>query len=185
MYHFKIYGNNSLLSLPKIAIHASRSAEDSLVASAETLFQGLLKQKIAIGSGWHSKLEKILLTAYPSNAIADVLIFIAKNFEHYKLPGHLALAYSRDKIAIVEPDVNRDRIEKEGVQIRDQIIDDLIDRHLFLYIHPGGQLEKRFWELLNRGKKVFVLNHALNERFLIKGVSAIDTKLDSTLNFLS
>lgn len=176
MYHFKIYGNNQLLSRPKIAIHASRETPVQLTVPAQKLFKILLKMELAIGGGWHSPFEKQLLELFQPDTRADLLIFIAKKFENFRLPFHLQWAYDREKIAIVEPAIEQSRISRITVGLRDSIIDDLIDRHLFLYIHPNGKLAKRFREMHARRKTIYVLDHPENREFIQPGVRLIDSE---------
>ncbi len=174
MYHFKIYGNEQLLSRPAVAVHASRRAPEGLFRSAQRFFSALLSRPVVIGSGWHSPLEKSLLAMFASQSTADLLIFLAKPFEKYRLPVHLKRSYDRQKIAILEPDISRERISRISVNVRDRLIDDLIDRHIFLHIDPQGKLAKRFEALEARDAKIFVLDHAGNRPFFQKGVRLID-----------
>jgi len=181
MYHFKIYGNNQLLSRPKIAIHASRETPARLSLPAQKLFKILLKLGLAIGGGWHSPLEKQLLELYQPAAQTDLLIFIAKKFANYRLPIHLKWAYDREKIAIVEPAIEQVRISRITVGLRDRLIDDLIDRHLFLYIHPDGKLAKRFQKMRERQKIIYVMDHPENREFIVPGVRLIDNETASDI----
>ncbi len=183
MYHFKIYGNNQLLSQPKLAIHASRDTPEHLFHRSETIFKLLLEMDLAIGSGWHSPLEKQLLELFTPDARAALLIFIAKKFEHYRLPVQLKPSYDHDKIAIVEPAVEQNRISQITVRLRDKIIDDLIDRHLFLYIHPGGKLAKRFQEMQEQHKIIYVMDYPENREFIKPGVRLIDC--ETAMNIFS
>lgn len=174
MYHFKIYGSDQILTLPKVAVHVSRSAPETVLEKGKLLFAKLLGMDIAIGGGWQSKAEKTLQRMFTAEKPAHLIIFIAKSFAAYKVPTQLKTAFSAGKIAIIEPALEKPRLELEGVDIRDQVSDDLIEHHLFIYIHPGGRLEDKFRKLLKAGKEVFVLNHPLNRHFFTEGTTLID-----------
>ncbi len=176
MYHFKIYGNNKILSRPTLSIHASRQAPESLYASAKSLFQCLLKINIALAGGWQSNLERYLLHEFGEHAKANIVIFIAKMFKAYQLPQELTQAYKHSKIAIVEPAIDETRIERKGVEVRDRIVDDLIEHHLFFYIQSKGRLESRLNQLLKNGKQVYVFNHPVNNRYFYENVCKTDEK---------
>ena len=176
MYHFKIYGNNRLLTLPLLAIHASRSTPLSVYPKIEDLFHHLLEMNISIGSGWHSPAEKHLLRMFQRATRANLLLFLARRFQDYALPEHLLSLFRDDKIAIIEPDVKQQRINAKGVEIRDTLVDDLIENHLFFYIHPGGRLEARLHKLAAAGKHVFLLDVPRHHHYVDTGGMFVDAK---------
>jgi hypothetical protein len=179
MYHFKVYGNDQILSLPKVAVHASRATPESLLQAGQKLFKKLTEMNIALAGGWQSKPEKTLLKEFNPDNPAFLMLFIAKSYRLYTPPPYLKEAFSKDKIAIIEPNMEKPRIELDSVDIRDQILDDLVSHHLFLYIQPGGRLEERLRKLRKSGKEILVLNAPQNRRFFIEGVVPIDhTTLD-------
>jgi hypothetical protein len=183
MYHFKVYGNNKILTLSKIAIHASRSTPASVLHVGKLLFQKLTELEIAIAGGWQSKAEKALLQEFSSNCSASLMIFIAKIYAAYTLPRHLRNAFAAEKIAIIEPAMDKERVEEESVDIRDRLIEDLIGHHLFFFIHPGGRLHDKFNALINAGKEVYILNHPLNNHFFVDGARTIDSQTMDRLVF--
>lgn len=183
MYHFKVYGNNQILTLSKIAVHASRSTPSSVLHAGKVLFRKIMELDIAIAGGWQSKAEKTLLQEFTPDCPASLVIFIAKIYAAYTLPRHLRSAIAADKIAIIEPAMDKERVEEESVEIRDRIIEDLIDHHLFFFVHPGGRLQDKFSRLINAGKEVFILNHPLNSHFFIDGARIIDTQTLDRLVF--
>lgn len=183
MYHFKVYGNNQILTLSKVAIHASRSTPASVLHAGKLLFQKLMGLEIAIAGGWQSKAEKTLLQEFNPDCPACLVIFIAKIFAAYTLPRHLESVYAADKIAIIEPAMDKERVEEESVEIRDRILEDLIDHHLFFFIHPGGRLHDKFSALINAGKEVYILNHSLNKHFFVDGARIINHQTMDRLVF--
>jgi hypothetical protein len=183
MYHFKIYGNDQILSLPKIAVHASRATPDSLLEAGQKLFKKLTETNIALAGGWQSMPEKALLRKFNPENPASLMLFIAKSFSNYTLPPYLNVAYSKNKIAIIEPDIENPRIDLDTVDMRDRILDDLINHHLFLYLQPGGRLEERLRKLHKLGKEIFVFNVPSNRRFFIEGIVPIDHKTLDRLIF--
>ncbi len=144
--------------MPGLAVHASRDTPSSLYPEIEGLFLRLLELPIALGSGWQSPLEKHLLKMVSPIIRANLLIFIAKPFRAFTLPEHLTPLYRERRVAIIEPDVQQERIDSRGVVIRDTILDDLINHHLFFYIEPGGRLENHLYQLSERGKYLYLLD---------------------------
>ncbi|RMH96344.1 MAG: hypothetical protein D6681_12325 [Calditrichaeota bacterium] len=174
MYHFRVYGDSRLLTLPGVAVYASRQAPEAVMSAATAFFHHLMKLPIAIGGGWQSPLEKRLLQSWEEHDAAGIIFFLAKSYAAFTLTGRLKQAIGAGQLAVVEPAVSSERIQRQGVEIRDRLMEDLLSRHLFLYIHPGGRLQARCKHLLNAGKQVFLFNHPANAEFFHSGAILVD-----------
>lgn len=174
MQGFKVYGNNIVLLRPRIAIHASVEAPEALYLHAEKLFSSLLDMEITIGSAWHSPLEKQLFDRYSQLSSAYLVYFLSERMADFKMPGNLVMPYENRRAVVVEPSAGKEVLEEDGLHIREEIIDDLFDHHLFLYIRQGGIMEQRFANLLHLGKRVAIMRHTINEPYFIGDVEQIE-----------
>ncbi len=162
------------MTLPGLAVHASRNTPSALYPELERLFAQLLELPIAIGSGWQSPAEKHLLKMATPFSRANLLIFIAKPFRAFTLPEHLTPLYRENRLVIIEPDVQQKRIDARGVEIRDTILDDLINHHLFCYIEPGEKLARRLYQLSRRGKYLYLLDIPVHQDYIDAGGMFVD-----------
>lgn len=80
------------------------------------------------------------------------------------------------RLLIVSPFLNKLRIDKKHVAVRDDLIFNLVDRFLFLYIKPDGHLEGLFTRSLYNDKEVYLLEHKANSRYLIDKVKTLHSK---------
>ncbi|MBI5194206.1 MAG: hypothetical protein HZA08_12315 [Nitrospirae bacterium] len=129
-----------------------------------------------IGGGWQSTMEKRALKNYRKESQASIIYFLAKGIENLKIPLYLSSIMASGRLLIVSPFLNKSRIEKRLVDTRDDLIFNLVNRFLFLYIKPDGYLEGLFTSCLDNGKEVYLLEHQANSRHFIDKVKTLSLK---------
>ncbi len=174
MERFHFYGNSEILNRKTVAIFSSQKIPLAIFGSSIDLFESLLNLPIGVAGGWHSPLEKYLLKTYHTKRAADLIILLAKSYDYFRLPEILQEPYKLKKVLIIEPPLRNKRITKRAVNIRDQILEQLINNFLFLYVQKNGRAEMLFFKWLKEKKKVFILNHPLNKHYFLPSVKLVD-----------
>ena len=173
-YYF--IGNQSLLTCSPIAVYCSREIPLSIYHTVNETFTEILRLPIVIGGGWQSTMEKRALRNYSKESQANIIYFLAKGIGNFKIPVYLSSIMASGRLLIVSPLLNNFRIDKKHVAIRDDLIFNLVDRFLFLYIKPDGHLEGLFTRCLYNDKEVYLLEHTANSGYLIDKVKTLHSK---------
>ena len=79
--NYYYFGNISLLSNNPIAIFCSREIPLSIYYTANEAFIKLFSSQIVLAGGWHSTMEKRLLSNFNANSKASLIYFLAKGIE--------------------------------------------------------------------------------------------------------
>lgn len=165
---FETKGNVELLSQKRIAVFASKNTPAELFRAAEELFDSMSNLPLSIAGGWQAPLEKSLLQRADSDKCANYIIYLAQNISNFKLSLFMEKVMTEKKLLIVSPGIHQARASAFEIKKRDKLIFTQIKTILFLYISPGGMLEKYFNELSQLKYHIFVLDHPLNHAFFTK-----------------
>ena len=175
-------GNEDLLKTNPVAIYCSREIPLSIYQPALELVQALMTRPLTLAGGWQSTIEKQALRAREPGRSSNIIYFLAKGTQNFKLPAQLRADLDEGKILLVSPFIEGKRIDKRKVAIRDDLILSLINRYLFLNIDEGGILDRLFDRCLDLKKEVFLLDHFSNHGWAIDNVELISSdKLGSLL----
>lgn len=171
---YYLNGEESLLEKNPIAVFCSREIPLSIYHIANETFKEMIEQPITIAGGWQSVMEKRVLKNYHKGCQANLIYFLAKGINNFRIPKHLDPLFKKGKLLIISPFLDKpDRANKKTVLKRDLLIMNLVERFFFLYIKKGGYLERIFQECLNNGKVTYLLKHQANRDYLIEGGLAI------------
>ncbi|MEK7399098.1 MAG: hypothetical protein AAB116_19350 [Candidatus Poribacteria bacterium] len=166
---FYYSGNIELLKRTPVAIFCSREIPLSIYHQANELFLKMFSLPLILAGGWQSAMEKRMLKnckIQNASACPQIIYFLAKGIKNFSLPDYLEKPYNEGNLLVISPYLKQKCISIKRVQVRDKLILRLIDRYLFLYINPGGQLEALYEKCLQKEKMVYLLKHHLNaERF--------------------
>ncbi|KQC11183.1 MAG: hypothetical protein APR54_02910 [Candidatus Cloacimonas sp. SDB] len=162
-------GNILLFQEPGLAVFCSRTIPMDLFLPALDLLKLIMEKEVTVISGWHSNVEKKLLESRSPNSLSNIVLFLAKGIENYKLPDHLIEDFRNNKILVASFWENVVRISKQNAVIRNKAIIQKADKILFLYIESNGNLEKIFDLSITMKKKVFMLDHPSNKKWFEKG----------------
>lgn len=174
LYYF--IGDNALLKESPVAVFCSREIPLSIYHTANETFTEILGLPIVIGGGWQSTMENRVLKNYNSESQAKIICFLAKGINNFKIPLHLSHIMDSGRLLIVSPFINKPHIDKKLVAVRDNLIFNLVDRFLFLYIKPNGQLESLFRRCLSDSKEVYLLEHKANIEYFVDRVKPFSSK---------
>lgn len=158
-------GPECLLERAPIAVYASRRIPLSVLETAERTVEAIAASGHVLAGGWHSRLEKRLLRAVLAVPDSSVLYGLAKGIKHFHLPTFTRTAYATQRLLVLSPFENAPRITRRRAQQRDTWLRGLMDRYLFCYIDPGGNVEALFYTCLREGKSVLLLDHPQNALF--------------------
>ncbi len=79
-------GNIELLNEPQVAVFCSRTIPMTLYFPALELMKKIMELNITITGSWQSNVEKKLLDNREPKSQSNLIIYLAKGIEHYKLP---------------------------------------------------------------------------------------------------
>ena len=175
-------GNEDLLKTNPVAIYCSREIPLSIYQPALELVQTLMTRPLTLAGGWHSTLEKTALKARTPGTPSNIIFFLAKGVQDFKIPLYLREDLDAGKVLLVSPLMEGKRIDKKKVVKRDDLILSLVNRYLFLNIDEGGNLDKLFDRCLSLKKEIFLLDHFSNHGWAIDNVELVSSdKLGSLL----
>jgi len=166
-------GNEQLLYDDPIAIYCSRQIPLSVYQPALELVQSLMAQQITLAGGWQSTLEKEALKLRKQGAPSNIIYFLAKGIQSFKVPQSLRSDLDKGKVLIVSLWMHKERIDKQKVKDRDNLILDKLERFLFLHIGEGGNLEELFYRCLSSGKEVYLFDNAANHAWFNQEVTPV------------
>lgn len=173
---FTTRGNIALLSQNKVAVFVSRKTPETMEADIFDFFDKLRSLPIGLCGGWHSPFEKKLLQRMEVKQAANVLHYFAKDLNHVKLSPLQEQLLAMDKLLMIAPETHSRRANEKLVEKRDRLLLGQNKKICFLHIASGGRLERYFNRLLTeKGRSVFLLEHALNEGFYCENVSLLNS----------
>ncbi len=178
---FESTGNIELLSQKIITVFSSKDTPQEIYPAAEKLFEKLKDNHVSIASGWQAPLEKKLLESTYPEMVANIIYYTAKDLSQISLLPGLKRLDDKKKLLVISAQSRQKRATKNDIDKRDELLFKQVSQVIFLYISPDGRLEKYFNRLQEASFPIFVLQHSLNERFLVSGCPSID---DSNLHEL-
>ena len=155
-------GNQNLIKKDVICLFCSRSVTLSIYYPAFDFLKYIMSQPITIASGWHSPLEKKALKSRESNSQSNIIFYIAKGIDHFKIDNKLSSDYEAGKILIISKWKRGKRIDQNKANERNQLMIERLNKFLFLSINKNGNLESIYKSCLSRNKQVYLLDHPSN-----------------------
>ena len=169
-----LLGNEELLEKKKISIFISREIPLNIIIPAEKLLLSLTELPYVFISGWHSPFEKRILKKLIEKD-KEIIFFTSKGIKDLSVYNYLKKHLDKGKLLILSFYLQKNKITFYNSLRRNNLISDIVDENIFLYINEGGNLEKLFYKLLSQNKTPLVLDHSANSVFLKKG-EAINLK---------
>ncbi|MCH7731770.1 MAG: hypothetical protein IIB44_04530 [Candidatus Marinimicrobia bacterium] len=169
-------GNEQLLEQKPLALYCSRQIPLSVYQPALELVQNLMAQQITLAGGWQSSLEKEALKLRKPGSSSNIIYFLAKGIQSFKVHQSLRSDLDKGKVLIVSLWMHKERIDKQKVKDRDNLILDKLERFLFLHIGEGGNLEELFYRCLSLDKEIYILDHFSNHKWFNPELTPISEK---------
>ena len=173
---FESKGNIELLSQTTLAVFASKNATQEIYKPAQELFLSLSELTISLCGGWQAPLEKYLLNLASSEMKANIVYYSAKDLGQINPNAKLDSLDTDKKLLLISAQSKTNRASKNDVDKRDDLLFKQVDKVLFMYIEPGGRLEKYYNQLVEKDFPVFVLDHGLNRSFIGQGCVALNNE---------
>lgn len=158
-------GNKDLLSQRPLAVYCSREIPLSVYDPALELVERLVTEPLTLAGGWHSRLEKEALKLREPGSASNIIYFLAKGIQNFKLPHFLRSDLDRGKVLIISPWMRGQRVDRPKVDRRNTLILEKIHRFLFLSLKEGGNLEELFYRCLSQEREVWIFDHPENRRW--------------------
>jgi len=174
-------GNEQLLQENPIAIYCSREISSSVHQASLDLVQSLMSLPLTLAGGWQSTVEKDALKVRGSGSHSNIIYFLAKGIQNFKLPKSLRIDLDMGKVLIVSLWMQKERVDSQKVEKRDELMLYKLERFLFLNISKGGKLEELFYHCLDREKEVLLLDHPENQQWVNPKVILLSGKNATTL----
>ena len=172
--HFESKGNIELLSQTTLAIFASKNTPSEIFQQAREIFLQLCSLPLSLCGGWQAALEKELLSLTHPQMAADILLYSAKDLAKINLNETLKNLDMFGKLLLLSAESRSDRVSKNDVDKRDDLLFKHMDKVLFMFIESGGRLEKYYNQLVKKNFPVFILDHPLNKNFISPGTVALN-----------
>lgn len=167
---FVTRGNAELLSQKKLAIFASNGIQSANENHFVDFFERLKTLPLALASGWHSFLEKILFNTASDTDCANYIYYLGRDLNTYRFSEHQLALMQADKLLVIARDSAQKRISKHSAGWRNRLIFSQMSGILFLYIRPEGILHNSFEQLRTQGSRIFLLDIPENRHFICRDV---------------
>lgn len=166
-------GNVSLLNEAPIAIYSSQKIPLSIYQEAIELIARLSNKGVVLAGGWQSPLERKMLKVVTQVEQGKVIYFLAKGIKYFNPWKYLRPLIQSQRLLVVSPFENEERITSEMVKERDELILRLIDTFLFIFVNPSGKTPRFVENCLKNNKRVYFVDHPQNKDVLQEGIGLL------------
>jgi len=163
-------GNIEILKQPLLGLFSSVKCPANLILKAHDLSQKLAEAGTPVISGFHSPVEKEMLSVLLQGA-GSIAICLARGLEGMRVPSehHKPLEDGRMVLVSLLGNIIR-RPKVEFSYERNRLVAALAERILVLHAEPGGKLESLCLELMGWGKPIYTIKDTSNENLIHLGV---------------
>lgn len=163
-----LLGNQKLLQKKKMGVFISRTIPLNIVVPAEEFLLSLSAFSYVFMSGWHSSFERRILKKLLL-AGKESIFFTSKGIKNQSLYNYFTKPINEERLLVVSLLLEKTKVTLHNSIIRNEMIADIAEHNLFIFINRGGNLENLFDRLLNQNKVPLIFNHSANSAFLTKG----------------
>jgi len=163
-----LLGNEKLLQKKKIGVFISRTIPLNIVVPAEEFLLSLSELLYVFISGWHSSFERRILKKLLL-AGKESIFFTSKGIKNQSLYNYFTKPINEKRLLMGSLLLEKAKVTLHNSIIRNEMIADIAEHNLFIFINRGGNLENLFDRLLNQNKVPLIFNHSANSAFLTKG----------------
>jgi len=163
-----LLGNEKLLQKKKIGVFISRTIPLNIIVPAEEFLLSLSELFYVFISGWHSSFERRILKKLLL-AGKESIFFTSKGIKNQSLYNYFTKPINEERLLMGSLLLEKAKVTLHNSIIRNEMIADIAEHNLFVFINKGGNLEGLFNKLLSQNKVPLVFNHSANSAFLAKG----------------
>ncbi|MEK0337579.1 MAG: hypothetical protein QQN41_09120 [Nitrosopumilus sp.] len=161
-------GNEKLLQKKKMGVFISRTIPLNIVVPAEEFLLSLSELFYVFISGWHSSFERMILKKLLL-AGKESIFFTSKGIKNQSLYNYFTKPINEERLLMGSLLLEKAKVTLHNSIIRNEMIADIAEHNLFIFINRGGNLENLFNKLLRQNKVPLIFNHSANSAFLTKG----------------
>lgn len=122
----------------------------------------LARHGSTLAGGWQSPVEKRLLKAVTGVENSKIIYCLAKGIKNFHPPKYLSALERDNRLLVLSQFKNGKRITRELAIRRDQWMKGFMEKYLFCYADPGGNLKSLLENRLQEQKQVYILHHPQN-----------------------
>lgn len=163
-----LLGNQKLLQKKKMGVFISRTIPLNIVVPAEEFLLSLSELFYVFISGWHSSFERRILKKLLL-AGKESIFFTSKGIKNQSLYNYFTKPINEERLLMGSLLLEKAKVTLHNSIIRNEMIADIAEHNLFIFINRGGNLENLFDRLLRQNKVPLIFNHSANSAFLTKG----------------
>ena len=174
VYNTEIFysGNIDLLRQKKIGIFASRDAPQSIIIPAEKFVFAISKLPYVFISGWHSPFEKKILEKLLVLE-KEIIFFTSLGIKNLRMDNHLIKTWRNGRLLIISFFECNPKMTSLNALRRNEMISDISEQNLFLYVNSNGNLRNLIPRLTKNGRNPLVFNNSVNSNYL-KNCAPVD-----------
>jgi predicted Rossmann fold nucleotide-binding protein DprA/Smf involved in DNA uptake len=163
-------GDPALLTLPLLGIFGSVRLPASLILQAHDMAQSLRKKQTPVISGFHSPVEKEVLSVLLQGA-GPIVICLARGLEGMRVPSEYRKPLEDGRLTLISSFSHTIRRAQAKISYeRNRLVAALAERILVLHAESGGRLESLCQELVGWGKPIHTIKDTANENLIHLGV---------------
>jgi len=163
-------GNIEILKQSLLGLFASVKCPASLILKAHDLAQKLVEDCTPVISGFHSPVEKEMLSVLQRGS-GSIVICPARGLEEMRIPARYHHLFEKGRLLLLSAFPSSIKRPKENfTQERNRIVGTLAERIMIIYANPGGKIEALCRDFLKWNKPVFALPGNQNAHLFNQGI---------------
>jgi len=162
-----LLGSEKILQKKKIGIFISRAIPLNIIIPAEQFLLSLCELPYVFISGWHSPFEKRVLKKILAQD-KEAIFFTSKGIKNQPQYKYIEKAINDGTLLIISLMEEEPKVTLHNSIVRNEMVADIAEHNLFIFINRGGNLENLFNKLLTQKRIPFIFNHLSNSPFLEK-----------------
>jgi len=167
----KLIGDPTCLQRPLLGLFCSQKCPGELILKAYDVAKLLREQGRVVVSGFHSPVEKDLLSIL-LRGDQPVVICLARNLEGYRISKNQKALIDKGHLLLVSPVFKQcqPRITLQTAKIRNALIVQICSQVLIIHAESGGSVDQLCHEWIADQREVFALRGKPNQHLFEGGV---------------
>ncbi|MBN2600919.1 MAG: hypothetical protein JXR87_02880 [Candidatus Marinimicrobia bacterium] len=138
----------------------------SLIEPGIDFLYSIMNHPITLIGGWHSSLERKALRMHTPEMSSNIIYFPAQGIDHFKIPAYLQADYEKQKLLVVSLWKSEKGTDRYKSKLRNDYLLKSLNRFLFIYINPTGQLARIYQQVIDQQKQIYIFDHFSNKQWI-------------------
>ena len=165
-------GDLNLLNNRLLGLLCSTRCPGEIILRSYDLACAIRDAGITVIGGFHSPMEQECFEILARGS-QPVVVCPARGLQAMRIPGAWRTPLKENRLLVISPFPERERRPTaELARRRNTFVADLADELLVLHASPGGKIEELCMRILDRGRRVHLLEGAQHEALFKRGVRA-------------